>query len=151
MTSINEAMESFKDQAKLLVRSLSSPFLIWFMLVGNSIMLSVSTGFYFFEADYNPQVHGLMDAVWWGFTTVTTVGYGDIVPVTTIGRLLGILLMVTGTVFFVGFTAIFVSALVALHTDYLSAKEEEITMREYRNVMAAVKRIEQRISQLERK
>jgi voltage-gated potassium channel len=38
----------------------------------------------------------LGDAVWWAFTTVTTVGYGDTYPVTPIGRTLGVFLMLSG-------------------------------------------------------
>ncbi|MFV0433262.1 MAG: potassium channel family protein [Leucobacter sp.] len=36
------------------------------------------------------------DAVWWGFTTISTVGYGDYVPVTALGRVLAIGLMIGG-------------------------------------------------------
>jgi voltage-gated potassium channel len=36
------------------------------------------------------------DALWWSFVTVTTVGYGDMVPVTTGGRIVGIALMTVG-------------------------------------------------------
>ena len=36
------------------------------------------------------------DAMWWGIVTLTTVGYGDIVPITYTGRIAGVLLMVTG-------------------------------------------------------
>jgi voltage-gated potassium channel len=36
------------------------------------------------------------DAVWWGFTTITTVGYGDAYPVTGEGRLVAVLLMLGG-------------------------------------------------------
>jgi voltage-gated potassium channel len=36
------------------------------------------------------------DALWWALVTVTTVGYGDTYPVTTVGRLVAVLLMVTG-------------------------------------------------------
>jgi voltage-gated potassium channel len=36
------------------------------------------------------------DALWWSFTTVTTVGYGDTVPQTVVGRLIAVALMVAG-------------------------------------------------------
>lgn len=36
------------------------------------------------------------DAVWWGFVTVTTVGYGDFTPVTVAGRIVAVLIMFTG-------------------------------------------------------
>jgi voltage-gated potassium channel len=36
------------------------------------------------------------DALWWALSTVTTVGYGDIYPVTSGGRLAGLLLMLAG-------------------------------------------------------
>lgn len=38
------------------------------------------------------------DAVWWGFCTVTTVGYGDYAPVTIVGRCLAVVLMAGGVV-----------------------------------------------------
>ncbi len=37
-----------------------------------------------------------IDAVWWSIVTVTTVGYGDISPATPGGRIVGIVLMITG-------------------------------------------------------
>jgi voltage-gated potassium channel len=36
------------------------------------------------------------DALWWGFVTITTVGYGDYFPVTGLGRTMGVLLMLAG-------------------------------------------------------
>lgn len=35
-------------------------------------------------------------SIWWAFVTVTTVGYGDVYPVTTLGRFIAIILMITG-------------------------------------------------------
>lgn len=44
------------------------------------------------------------DAMWWGFTTITTVGYGDYTPVTWGGRSLAVLLMIGG-IFVLGVTS----------------------------------------------
>jgi len=42
------------------------------------------------------QIDGVSDALWWALSTVTTVGYGDIVPATPAGRIIGMVLMVVG-------------------------------------------------------
>lgn len=46
------------------------------------------------------------DALWWSYTTITTVGYGDRFPVTTEGRLIGVGLMTVGVGIFGTYTAI---------------------------------------------
>lgn len=42
------------------------------------------------------QITSFFDAVWWSLSTVTTVAYGDIVPNTTAGRIIGMVLMIVG-------------------------------------------------------
>jgi len=44
----------------------------------------------------NPEFATFGDALWWGVVTITTVGYGDIVPETEKGRFAGVFLMLTG-------------------------------------------------------
>ena len=44
----------------------------------------------------NPGFATFGDALWWGIVTLTTVGYGDIVPHTTAGRVTGVMIMITG-------------------------------------------------------
>ena len=52
------------------------------------------------------------DALWWSFVTVTTVGYGDLSPVTPIGRAIAIVLMLVGIGLFGGLTANLASMIV---------------------------------------
>lgn len=48
------------------------------------------------EHGHNPQFAELQDGLWWAFVTLTTVGYGDIVPVTSGGRMVAVITMVFG-------------------------------------------------------
>jgi voltage-gated potassium channel len=49
------------------------------------------------EGAVQPQIFGTIpDAMWWAITTLTTVGYGDAVPITAAGRIIAALTMVTG-------------------------------------------------------
>jgi voltage-gated potassium channel len=52
-------------------------------------------------------------AYWWAVTTVTTVGYGDVVPQDPAGRLVGVLLMLTGLSLIPTLTSVIVSTLLA--------------------------------------
>ena len=55
-----------------------------------SIILVISSSLvYFVESEHNEQFSNMGTAMWWGVATLTTVGYGDIAPITPIGRLLG--------------------------------------------------------------
>ena len=59
------------------------------------LLVASSVGFYFLEL--RPQGRtDFLSAFWWAVVTLTTVGYGDIVPATTSGRVLGLMVMVSG-------------------------------------------------------
>ena len=84
-----------------------SPVFILLTIMGNTLIALFSLLFYFIEKDKNDNIHGFIDALWWGMSTATTTGFGDIIPVTSVGKLLGILLMLTGMALFAMFTALF--------------------------------------------
>lgn len=48
------------------------------------------------ERHSDGPIQNLDDAVWWGVVTITTVGYGDMYPVTDVGRIIGGVLMIVG-------------------------------------------------------
>jgi voltage-gated potassium channel len=53
------------------------------------------------------------DALWWGYVTITTVGYGDRFPVTLSGRIIGIFLLTAGVALFSVFTGFIANAFLA--------------------------------------
>ena len=61
------------------------------------------------------------DAVWWGFVTITTVGYGDHYPTTNTGRVVGIIVMFLGVGLFGVLTGFLANAFLSPGTDEESA------------------------------
>ncbi|MBU0660740.1 ion transporter [Patescibacteria group bacterium] len=58
--------------------------------VGFVLLLIVSTIIYFLESHIQPEAFGsIPKAMWWGIVTLTTVGYGDVAPITAAGKLFG--------------------------------------------------------------
>jgi voltage-gated potassium channel len=60
------------------------------------VLITSSLVAYHAEHPTNHEFATVGDALWWGIVTLTTVGYGDIVPTTTTGRWAGVTIMVTG-------------------------------------------------------
>ncbi|MFT6122418.1 MAG: voltage-gated potassium channel [Oleiphilaceae bacterium] len=66
-------------------------------LVMMILMFISATGIYIFERDAQPDAFGSIPAsMWWAFVTLTTVGYGDITPITVGGKIFGSVVMVCG-------------------------------------------------------
>jgi voltage-gated potassium channel len=67
------------------------------LLVILILLLFASTAMYFLERDVQPDKFGSIPAAaWWALSTLTTVGYGDAVPHTALGKLLGGVVMLLG-------------------------------------------------------
>ncbi len=76
-------------------------------------------GYLFYVSE--PDVRNLSDGIWWALVTITTVGYGDITPVTTLGRVVASSLMLLGLGLIATITAIvsakFIQNFVDHHTN----------------------------------
>ncbi len=64
------------------------------------LMLCSATMLYLVERHRNPHFTSIPDTMWWSVATLTTVGYGDAVPITGLGKLLGGLVAVFGIAMF---------------------------------------------------
>jgi voltage-gated potassium channel len=64
--------------------------------VAIGIVVVASLVAYYAEHPVNPEFATVGDALWWGIVTLTTVGYGDIVPQTLTGRWAAVAIMITG-------------------------------------------------------
>ncbi|PZD94963.1 ion transporter [Paenibacillus sambharensis] len=60
------------------------------------VILWSSVGVFLLETGINDNIQSFGDAVWWSIVTTTTVGYGDISPVSNGGRIIAVFLMITG-------------------------------------------------------
>jgi voltage-gated potassium channel len=78
-----------------------------------AVMVICCAAIYFAERDVNPAIASPFDALWWGISTMTTVGYGDVYPTTAEGRIAASALMLLGIGLFSAVTAIITSVLVA--------------------------------------
>ncbi|MFA5206935.1 MAG: ion transporter [Lentisphaeria bacterium] len=81
------------------------------------------------------------DALWWSFSTITTVGYGDRYPVTTLGRIIAVVLMTAGVGLFGTFTA-YVASFFLQQNQEKEAKQETLVLAELRAIKERLGRLE---------
>ena len=121
------------------------------LLIG-IILVTVSSMLVLRAEQYAPNAY-IIDgktAFWWAIVTITTVGYGDFVPVTNIGRTLAIGLMIFGIGVFAVFTSFMASKFVAAQNDMTELiseiQEENATIR---SDLAEIKQLIQQKKEVE--
>ncbi len=89
---------NFLSPARHIMESLvkSLPKIAVFLSAILVIVIIIGSVMYMIEADVNPEYDSIPRSIYWTIVTITTVGYGDITPVTNIGQFLSAMIMLLG-------------------------------------------------------
>ena len=121
-------------------RILQRSYLIYLLSVCLATVFIGGLGAYIVENDApNALIRTIGDALWWSLSTVTTVGYGDIVPSTFVGRVIGVITMFVG----IALVGVFISALGATLTERRLGKSVSRATLEESMIQTLQKRLQQ--------
>ena len=88
----NPALNRFQIAAKLVKEEV-----FLFLMVTLIFIFLASTGIYFFEHEAQPEVFSsIIHSTWWSIVTLTTVGYGDVYPITMGGKIFTFFILIIG-------------------------------------------------------
>ena len=117
LTRYNTAINT----VKAVISSKKEILTISFVLIG-LILYMVSAVMYYVENAAQPEVFSsIPKTMWWGVATLTTVGYGDIFPITPLGRMLGGVIAILG----IGIFAIPTGIIASGFTEYVEKSDTE--------------------------
>ncbi len=86
------------------------------------ILMLAASGMYVVERDAQPEAFGsIPSAMWWAVATLTTVGYGDVTPITTVGKVFGSFVTIVG----IGMVALPAGILASAFSDHLRERREK--------------------------
>lgn len=90
--------------------------LVLFGIVTLMLVFLSSVGIYYFERDAQPeQFSSIFHCLWWSIITLTTVGYGDVYPITLGGRVFTGMILIIGLGIVAVPTGLFAAALTKMH------------------------------------
>ena len=88
----NKALNRFQIAYRIIKEEL-----MLFMVVIIILLFIVSAGIYFFENEAQPEVFkSIFHSAWWSIVTLTTVGYGDVYPITVGGKIFTFFVLIIG-------------------------------------------------------
>jgi len=130
---VGKAVDKFVSQSKLVYG------FAFFVVV----LLICSITFFLLESGVNPEVSTYEDSLWYVIQTITTVGYGDVVPFTQWGRLIGVIAMVSA----IGISSLLTAATTSSLMDKLREDREKLAKKS----VDYVKKLEKQVNGLESK
>ncbi|WP_321423491.1 ion channel [uncultured Methanobacterium sp.] len=107
------------------------------------VLLVCSVGFFLLENGVNPEVTTYEDSLWYVIQTITTVGYGDVVPITQWGRLIGVIAMISA----IGISSLLTAATTSSLMDKLREDREKLA----KSSVDYTKKLDKRVQDMESK
>jgi len=98
----------------------------------------------FMIAGIDPAFDSASDGIWWAWVTVTTVGYGDLVPTSNIGRMFAAILILIG----IGLISLLTASIAAMTIERAEARNAHITNQDEKK---RIEHLESKLSSIERK
>ncbi len=100
---------------------------------------------------FDPGIPTPLDGIWWAWVTVSTVGYGDVVPVSWVGRIFAALLILMGLALFSAITANF--AAIFVRRDFRDVKLDELhfELEAEEEILLQLKELQSRLERMEEK
>ena len=135
-TAMQMLVQAFRQEYKILLAAFS---------ILLTMMILAASGIYLIEKDVQPDKFGsIPDAMWWAITTLTTVGYGDVTPITHWGKFFG------GTITLLGMGMVALPAGILASSFSEQAHQRRETFRlKVKQVLADGKITQREIAELE--
>jgi voltage-gated potassium channel Kch len=111
-------------------------------IAGATVLFTLGGGLAIWLLDHH-EFPTIGSGLWWSVQTMTTVGYGDHVPSTTQGQLVGALIMVGG----IGFLTVVTATVTAA---FVEGARERLGRSHHDEVISRLERIEKRLDEMER-
>ena len=113
------------------------------LLIFTGVVIIGTVAIFAVESQTESEINTILDAVWWTVATITTVGYGDIVPLSELGRIIGIFYMFFG----VTFIALSISIVGTRLYKKKFEKEEEMAF-DQKKILGIMKKLEDKQNEM---
>ena len=113
VTRYTKALERYRQALKLIAAEAT-------LFAGVASVFVIGFAFLIYEVEHaaQPELYrNIFDAIWWAVISLTTVGYGDVYPITVAGRMLTLAMVLTGMGIVAVPTALLASALSRAHNE----------------------------------
>ena len=135
-------IEAFSRHARTSLRTKASVYIsgvtMMILLVSSLAVLEAERG------QNGAQITTFSDAVWWSIVTASTVGYGDLVPQTTTGRVISAVLMFAA----IGLVGLVSGSLASWFVDRVGAKDEEAERAETAELHRRIAHLEAQVAEI---